>query len=167
MQAADIHTSARAFSLIVASWAPTKGNSTTRHKQRRCGCAGAPRTPQRALRSLPGGRASRSNREARGLLAARGTFSATTGVLVAGRRRSAGRSACEPLSVRARGRGGPLPWARTALRRADRWVGGGSLHEGNGAAWRSRTTPNVTPEEDYRTALLSDSPNAGCSLGGW
>src|ERR1700722_16448181 len=23
---------------------------------------------------------------------------------------------------------------------------------------------NVTPEEDYRTALLSDSPDAGCSL---
>ncbi len=29
------------------------------------------------------------------------------------------------------------------------------------------STHNVTPEEDYRTALLSDSPHAGCSLCGW
>ena len=35
------------------------------------------------------------------------------------------------------------------------------------AASPSRTTHNVTPEEDYRTAVLSDSPDAGCSLCGW
>ena len=30
-----------------------------------------------------------------------------------------------------------------------------------------RRTHNATPEEDYRTALLFDSPDAGCSLCGW
>jgi hypothetical protein len=35
MEAADIHIAARAFSIIVASWASPKGNSTTRDKRGR------------------------------------------------------------------------------------------------------------------------------------
>lgn len=41
----------------------------------------------------------------------------------------------------------------------------GERHHGLGLAQPS--THNATPEEDYRTALLSDSPHAGCSLCGW
>ena len=46
-------------------------------------------------------------------------------------------------------------------------------HEGSMTTSRTRPSPNAnwitawhnaTPEEDYRTALLSDSPDAGCSL---
>lgn len=40
----------------------------------------------------------------------------------------------------------------------------GKRHHGRGIVQPS--THNATPEEDYRTALLSDSPDAGCSLCG-
>jgi hypothetical protein len=41
----------------------------------------------------------------------------------------------------------------------------GNITTGRGIA--QRQTYNATPEEDYRTALLFDSPDAGCSLCGW
>jgi hypothetical protein len=114
MQAADIHTSARAFSLIVASWASTIGNSTAKHERRRCGSTDAPRTRRRAAAAAMR-RASRSNRELRG-----------------------------------------MKWTL-----ADR-----EGNAGTGLGIAQPSTHNVTPEEDYRTAVLSDSPHEGVRYAG-
>lgn len=105
-----------------------------------------------------------------GLLAALGGHFSDDGMLVAAGDVLPVGAPCEALAPRAAlARAlavAPSPRAAPAASRRDGWVGG-SLHTAKGAAWCSRTTRNVTPEEDYRTALLSDSPDAGCSLGGW